>query len=150
MLISFLFPISVLTRGLALFVFYFQSHYAQAHIDAAQRLFESGHAYYCDLTSEQIQERAKVSGATGYDGYSRDRGLTAGPGRVLRFRVPAGATVVNDLVRGAVSFDNATIEDFVLLRGNGSPMFLLANVVDDMTMRITHVVRAEEDRKSVV
>ena len=123
---------------------YFQSHYAQAHIDAAQRLFESGHAYYCDLTSEQIQERAKVSGATGYDGYSRDRGLTAGPGRVLRFRVPAGATVVNDLVRGAVSFDNATIEDFVLLRGNGSPMFLLANVVDDMTMRITHVVRAEE------
>ena len=123
---------------------YFQSEYAQAHIDAAQRLFESGHAYYCDLTSEQIQQRAKETGATGYDGYSRDRGLAAGPGRVLRFRVPEGTTVVHDLVRGEVSFDNATIEDFVLLRGNGSPMFLLANVVDDMSMRITHVVRAEE------
>jgi glutamyl-tRNA synthetase len=58
--------------------------------------------------------------------------------------VPEGETVVHDLVRGEVRFDNATIEDFVLLRGNGSPMFLLANVVDDQIMRITHVVRAEE------
>ncbi len=123
---------------------YFQSHYAEAHIQAAEQLFQSGHAYYCDLTSEQIQARAKGTGATGYDGYSRDRGLTAGPGRVLRFRVPEGTTVVHDLVRGEVSFDNATIEDFVLLRGNGSPMFLLANVVDDVTMRISHVIRAEE------
>jgi glutamyl-tRNA synthetase len=53
-------------------------------------------------------------------------------------------TVVRDLVRGDVEFDNATIEDFVLLRGNGSPMFLLANVVDDIDMHITNVVRAEE------
>ncbi|HEY5422104.1 MAG TPA: glutamate--tRNA ligase family protein, partial [Ilumatobacteraceae bacterium] len=60
---------------------YFQSNYAQAHLAAAQRLFESGAAYYCDLTSEQIQERNKASGASGYDGYSRDRGLGPGPGR---------------------------------------------------------------------
>ena len=83
-------------------------------------------------------------GKPGYDGFSRDRGLPPGPGRVLRFRVPEGETVVRDLVRGEVRFDNATIEDFVLLRGNGSPMFLLANVVDDQIMNITHVVRAEE------
>jgi glutamyl-tRNA synthetase len=63
---------------------------------------------------------------------------------VLRFRVPDGVTVVSDLVRGEVRFDNSTIEDFVLLRGNGTPVFLLANVVDDLEMRITHVVRAEE------
>jgi len=62
----------------------------------------------------------------------------------LRFRVPEGATIVSDLVRGEVEFANETIEDFVLLRSNGSPMFLLANVVDDIEMRITHVVRAEE------
>ena len=123
---------------------YFQSQYAQTHIDAAQRLFADGKAYYCDLTSEQIQERSKASGKQGYDGYSRDRGLEAGPGRVLRFRVPEGQTIVNDLVRGRVEFANETIEDFVLLRGNGSPMFLLANVVDDITMRVSHVVRAEE------
>ena len=96
------------------------------------------------MTPEQIQERAKAEGVTGYAGWSRDLGLEPGPGRVLRFRVPTGHTVVSDLVRGDVDFDNATIEDFVLLRGNGSPMFLLANVVDDMTMRISHVIRAEE------
>ncbi|MFM8389469.1 MAG: glutamate--tRNA ligase, partial [Actinomycetota bacterium] len=96
------------------------------------------------LTSEQVQERAKASGTAGYDGYSRDRSLGAGPGRVLRFRVPEGTTVVDDLVRGRVEFANDTIEDFVLLRGNGTPMFLLANVVDDVSMRVSHVVRAEE------
>ena len=123
---------------------YFQSANAQAHIDAAMKLYAEGKAYFCDLTGEQVQERAKASGKPGYDGYSRDRGLEPGPGRVLRFRVPAGETVVHDLVRGEVKFDNATIEDFVLLRGNGTPMFLLANVVDDQIMNITHVVRAEE------
>ena len=123
---------------------YFQSANAEAHVAAAMKLHAEGKAYFCDLTGEQVQERAKASGKPGYDGYSRDRGLEAGPGRVLRFRVPEGETIVHDLVRGEVRFDNATIEDFVLLRGNGTPMFLLANVVDDQLMNISHVVRAEE------
>jgi glutamyl-tRNA synthetase len=123
---------------------YFQSTYADEHVAAAHRLYADGRAYYCDLTSEQIQERSKQNSKPGYDGYSRDRGLEPGPGRVLRFRVPEGTTVVDDLVRGRVEFANDTIEDFVLLRGNGSPMFLLANVVDDVSMRVSHVVRAEE------
>lgn len=123
---------------------YFQSENAQAHLDAAADLYARGLAYYCDLTTEQIQARAADSGRPGYDGYSRDRGLGPGPGHVLRFRVPDGTTVVEDLVRGRVEFDNATIEDFVLVRGNGTPVFLLANVVDDLSMRIDHVIRAEE------
>jgi glutamyl-tRNA synthetase len=123
---------------------YFQSANSAAHVAAAERLFAAGHAYYCDLTAEEIQARAKESGRPGYDGYSRDRGLGAGPGRVLRFRVPEGTTVVHDVVRGDVSFDHASIEDFVLLRGNGRPLFVLANVVDDMDMGITHVVRGDE------
>jgi glutamyl-tRNA synthetase len=123
---------------------YFQSNYAEQHIAAAQRLFEQGAAYYCDMTAADVEARNKAEGNQGYQGWSRDRGLGPGPGHVLRFKVPAGTTVVRDLVRGEVSFDNALIEDFVLLRGNGTPMFLLANVVDDMTMGITHVVRAEE------
>ena len=123
---------------------YFQSANAAEHVAAAERLFAGGHAYYCDLTAEQVQERAKASGRSGYDGYSRDRGLGPGPGRVLRFRVPEGTTVVRDVVRGDVSFDNASIEDFVLLRGNGRPVFVLANVVDDIAMGITHVVRGDE------
>ena len=123
---------------------HFQSEYADAHVDAARRLFEEGHAYYCDLTADEIQARAKELGTGGYDGYSRDRGLGPGPGRVLRFRMPEGSTTVHDVVRGEVTFDNSTIEDFVLLRGNGTPVFLLANVVDDIEMGITDVVRAEE------
>ena len=81
----------------------------------------------------------------GYDGFCRDRGLAPGEGRALRFRTPdEGATVVVDLIRGEPTFENKLIEDFVIARGDGSPVFLLANVVDDMTMGITHVIRAEE------
>ena len=123
---------------------YFQSQNAALHVAAAHKLFERGNAYWCDLTADQIQARAKETGKQGYDGYSRDRGLTGGPGQVLRFRVPEGHTVVQDLVRGEVDFANETIEDFVLLRSNGSPMFLLANVVDDIEMKVSNVVRAEE------
>ncbi len=124
---------------------YFQSADAAAHVAAAERLFAEGRAYYCDLTGEQVQERAKASGRPGYDGYSRDRGLGPGPGRVLRFRVPdGGATVVHDVIRGAVTFEHDALEDFVLLRGNGTPLFVLANAVDDITTGITHVVRGEE------
>ena len=123
---------------------YFQSTNAAAHVAAAEQLFAAGQAYYCDLTGEQVQERAKASGRQGYDGYSRDRGLGPSPGRVLRFRVPDGKTVVHDIVRGDVEFDHDAIEDFVLLRGNGMPVFVLANVVDDIEMAITHVVRGDE------
>jgi glutamyl-tRNA synthetase len=122
----------------------FQSEYTDAHLAAGRRLYESGHAYYCEMTPDEIATLAKAEGVTGYAGWSRDLGLGPGAGRVLRFRVPDGVTVVGDRVRGEVEFDNATIEDFVLVRGNGTPVFLLANVVDDMSMGITHVVRAEE------
>ena len=123
---------------------YFQSANAALHVAAAEKLFAQGKAYYCDLSTEDIQKRAKETGKQGYDGYSRDRGLGPGAGHVLRFRVPEGSTIISDQVRGEVVFDNATIEDFVLLRSNGSPVFLIANVVDDITQAITHVVRAEE------
>ncbi len=124
---------------------YFQSSNAAAHVAAAERLYAEGWAYYCDLTTEQIQERSKASGRPGYDGFSRQRGLGPGPGRVLRFRVPdGGRTVVRDVIRGDVTFEHDALEDFVLLRGNGTPLFVLANVVDDIEMGITHVVRGEE------
>ena len=69
---------------------HFQSEYADAHVAAARQLFEQGDAYYCDLSGEQIQERATELGISGYDGHSRDRGLEPGPGRVLRFPRPGG------------------------------------------------------------
>ncbi|MBX6723537.1 MAG: glutamate--tRNA ligase, partial [Dactylosporangium sp.] len=123
---------------------YFQSSYDAEHRAAAARLYEEGRAYYCDCTREQILARTG-SQYGGYDGYCRDRGLGPGPGRALRFRTPReGMTVVRDLVRGEPTFENAKIEDFVIARADGSAVFLLANVVDDMTMGITHVIRAEE------
>jgi glutamyl-tRNA synthetase len=82
---------------------------------------------------------------TGYDGFCRDRDNPPAPGAALRFRVDHhGTTVVDDLIRGNPEFANSSLEDFVILRANGSPMFILANVVDDIDMRISHVIRAEE------
>ncbi|MGD0220228.1 MAG: glutamate--tRNA ligase [Acidimicrobiales bacterium] len=124
---------------------YLQSERQQLYEDAARRLYESGHAYACDCTREQIDERTKANPTPGYDGYCRGRDLTPGLGRVLRFRVPdEGVTVVHDVVRGDVTFANATIEDFVLVKSNGDPLFVLAVVADDIAMGITHVIRAEE------
>jgi glutamyl-tRNA synthetase len=124
---------------------YFQSQLADDHRDAARRLHEQGDAYYCDCTRDEIDARNRGTGHQGYDGHCRDRGLGPAEGRALRFRVPRpGRTVVVDLIRGTPTFDHESIEDFVILRGNGSPMFLLANVVDDMAMDVTHVVRGEE------
>ncbi len=123
---------------------YFQSAYHREHQDAAARLYAQGRAYYCDCTRDDVVARTGNSYA-GYDGFCRDRGLGPGPGRALRFRTPdTGTTVVRDLIRGEPTFDNRQLEDFVIARADGSAVFLLANVVDDLTMGITHVIRAEE------
>ncbi|GGK19588.1 glutamate--tRNA ligase [Pilimelia terevasa] len=123
---------------------YFQSANAAEHRAAAEKLHAGGSAYYCSCTREQVQERGGPQ-ARGYDGFCRDRGLSAGPGRALRFRTPdEGATTVVDLIRGTPTFDNALLEDFVIARADASAVFLLANVVDDALMGITHVVRGED------
>ncbi|GAA1892912.1 glutamate--tRNA ligase [Asanoa iriomotensis] len=123
---------------------YFQSSNADEQRAAAGRLYSAGKAYYCDCTREMVQARTGNSYA-GYDGFCRDRNLGPGEGRALRFRTPdEGQTRVIDLIRGEPTFENAKIEDFVIARADGSPVFLLANVVDDISQGITHVIRAEE------
>jgi glutamyl-tRNA synthetase len=123
---------------------YFQSSYAADHTAAATRLYGEGRAYYCDCTRDDVVARSGNK-HTGYDGFCRDRALGPGEGRALRFRTPdEGETVVVDLVRGKPTFENKLIEDFVIARSDGSAVFLLANVVDDLSMGITHVFRAEE------
>ncbi|ROO61598.1 glutamyl-tRNA synthetase [Micromonospora sp. Llam0] len=123
---------------------YFQSANAGEHRAAADRLHQSGRAYYCDCARADVQARTG-SEYRGYDGFCRDRSLDAGAGRALRFRTPdTGSTTVVDLIRGEPTFENQLIEDFVIARGDGSPVFLLANVVDDISQGITHVIRAEE------
>ena len=123
-----------------------QSDRGALYADAAAKLVASGAVYFCDCTGEDVQARNKAAGGKpGYDGFCRDRGLEAGPGRAMRFRTPReGRTEWTDLIRGTVSFANADIEDFVVVRGNGAPMFLLANAFDDADMGITHVIRGED------
>ena len=123
---------------------YFQSANLPEHQAAAQRLRAQGQAYYCDCTREAIVERTGDS-HRGYDGFCRDRDLEPGAGRALRFRTPdEGTTVIDDWIRGKTSFENAALEDFVIARADGSVLFLLANVVDDMIQGITLVSRTEE------
>jgi glutamyl-tRNA synthetase len=123
---------------------YFQSSYNDIHASAAAELYAKGKAYYCDCTREDVQLRTD-SQYKGYDGFCRDRGLGPNEKRALRFAVPReGVTVVKDLIRGEPTFENSLIEDFVIARSDGSAVFLLANVVDDVTMKISHVIRAEE------
>jgi glutamyl-tRNA synthetase len=125
-----------------------QSTRAAEHAAAADRLVASGHAYYCDCSQAEVQERAKARGGKpGYDGHCRDRGLepTGDRPMVLRFRTPTeGATVVLDAIRGEVSFPNEDLEDFVVVRSNGTPMFLLSNAVDDADAGVTHILRGED------
>lgn len=123
-----------------------QSDRLDAYREAADKLTADGRAYLCDCTPEQVQDRARMRGGPpGYDGHCRERCLDPGVGRALRFRTPDhGDTTFDDIVRGHVSFGNATLEDFVILRSNGTPTFLLVNIVDDVAMGITHVIRGEE------
>ena len=130
---------------------YRQSERAPLYADAAQKLLADGRAYHCDCTRPAVEERNRHDPTPGYDGYCRDRALGPGEGRALRFRTPdEGSTTVVDVIRGAPSFDHATVEDFVVVRSNGTPIFILASVVDDIDMGITHVIRGEEHLPNTV
>ena len=123
---------------------YRQSARAERHAEAVDRLWDAGVLYACDCSREEVQARTKDNATPGYDGFCSRRELPR-PGLALRFRVPEeGTTVVHDLVRGDVAFPHAAIEDFVVVKSNGHPLFVLANVVDDIDMAITHVIRGED------
>ena len=124
---------------------YRQSERAALYSAAVDQLWGAGALYACDCSREDVLARTKDNPTPGYDGYCRDRNLERGPGRALRFAVPGdGTTVVHDVIRGEVEFANSTIEDFVVVKSNGDALFVLAGVLDDRDMRISHVIRAEE------
>ncbi len=125
---------------------YFQSERTMLYAVAAARLFEKGQAYWCSCSREEIDARARARGGPpGYDRHCRDLELGPAPGRVLRFRTPAdGFTTFADVVRHETVVENAHIEDFSLVKGNGDALFILANMVDDEDMTVTHVVRGED------
>ena len=116
----------------------------------ARQLLEKGHAYWCACTAEELDARRKEAEAKGlsqkYDGRCRDRGLTNQAGdAALRFKSPQeGETVVDDLIKGKIVFDNAVQDDLIILRSNGYPTYNFSVVVDDALMQITHVVRGDD------
>jgi glutamyl-tRNA synthetase len=124
----------------------FQSEAAPRHAEVVEGFLAAGVAYRCDCTQEEVQARVKAAGLPqGYDGYCRDRNVSAEVPHVVRFRVPDdGETSWDDLVRGRITFEHANLEDFVLRRRDGTPMFIVANAVDDADSGVTHVIRGED------
>jgi glutamyl-tRNA synthetase len=113
---------------------------------AAGRLRAAGRAYYCDCPPEQLDAERKAAEARKetfrYSGRCRERGLTAG---ALRLRIPdTGATVVQDLIHGPVEFDHRQLDDWILVRTDGTPTYNFGVVVDDVDMRISHVIRGND------
>jgi glutamyl-tRNA synthetase len=116
----------------------------------AMKLFEEGHAYWCVCKADELEARRKEAEAKGlspkYDGRCRSLGITRPSGdAALRFKAPqTGQTVVDDLIKGQIVFDNSVLDDLIILRSNGYPTYNFSVVVDDALMRITHVVRGDD------
>ena len=124
---------------------FLQSDLSADHVASAEALYAHGYLYACDCTREQIDERIKGNAKPGYDGYCRDRNVERSDATVLRFRVPDdGVTIVPDIVRGDVSFPHDSYEDFIVVRSNGGVLYPLANMVDDRSDEITHIIRGED------
>jgi len=134
---------------------YLQSQRLGIYAEWAQKFLDQRDAYHCYCSADELeavreaQRAANV--APGYNGHCRD--LTSdqiaaykAEGRlpVVRMRMPDGGTTFNDLIRGDVSFDHKFVPDFVLVRGDGSPLYTLAVAVDDVLMKVTHVLRGED------
>ena len=127
-----------------------QSDRLDLYRQKAMELLDRGQAYWCVCTPEELEARRKEAQAKGeslqYDGRCRERGLTnpAEPA-ALRFRSPQeGQTVVEDLIKGTITFDNAVLDDLIILRSNGYPTYNLSVVIDDALMGITHVIRGDD------
>lgn len=132
-----------------------QSERIERHREECLRLEAEGHAYRCYCTQEELDAKRSAAEAAGgaflYDGTCRH--LTAdqrkaledeGRTHVLRFIVPDGRTVFNDIVHDETSFSNEEIDDFVILRSDGTPTYMMAVVVDDHDMEVTHVLRGDD------
>lgn len=130
----------------------YQSTRAERHAAVARRLLEDGKAYYCFCTPEELaemREQARAEGRpTSYDGRWRDRDPSEAPpglSPVIRFKAPReGETVIQDAVQGEVRIANEQLDDMVLLRADGTATYMLAVVVDDHDIGVTHVIRGDD------
>ncbi|MCK4939516.1 MAG: glutamate--tRNA ligase [Rhodospirillaceae bacterium] len=122
------------------------------HVDVAKKLLAEGKAYNCYCSPEELSEMREKAKSEGkpmrYDGRWRDRDASDAPQGippVIRIKAEqTGTTTINDIIQGDVSVENTEIDDFVLLRADGTPTYMLAVVVDDHDMGITHVIRGDD------
>ena len=134
-----------------------KSYYSQfdmqaRHVEVAKEMIAKGRAYYCYASPEELEAMRADQKANGlpmrYDGRWRNRSASEAPEGVkpvIRLKAPQeGETIVNDLVMGSVTVQNAQLDDMVLVRADGSPTYMLAVVVDDHDMGITHVIRGDD------
>ena len=134
---------------------YLQSQRLDIYAQWAQKFLDQKDAYYCYCTPVELEARREAQRAAnvapGYDGQCRD--LTdaqiadykaQGHEAVVRMRMPDGSTTFTDEIRGEVTFDHKFVPDFVLVRGDGSPLYTLAVAVDDVMMKVSHVLRGED------
>ena len=128
---------------------YFQSKRFDIYIEYIQKLIDSGNAYYCTCSPEKLEEMRKVAMATGkkpkYDGTCREKGLKNSDYAVVRIKAPlTGTTVVNDVIKNNIVFQNTELDDFVIRRSDGTPTYNLAVVIDDITMGINTIIRGDD------
>ena len=134
---------------------YLQSQRLDIYADWARKFIDQGDAYYCYCTPDELEARREAQRAAnqapGYDGKCRDLSpqeikdyKEQGREAVVRMRMPAGETTFHDEIRGDVTFDHKFVPDFVLVRGDGSPLYTLAVAVDDVMMGVTHILRGED------
>ena len=126
-----------------------QSERNEIYQKAAKKLIESGNAYWCDCSPEDLDamraEQIKAGKKPMYDGRSRDLGLERSDSTVLRLATPtSGETVINDLIRGKIIFNNSELDDLILLRSDGTPTYHFCNVIDDFDQNVTTVIRGED------
>ena len=126
-----------------------QSERSDVYQKAAEKLIDSGNAYWCDCSPEDLEAMREQQMAAGkkpmYDGRSRDLGLERSKNTVLRLATPIdGETIVKDLIRGDITFKNSELDDLILLRSDGTPTYHFCNVVDDYDQGITTVIRGED------
>ncbi|MEA3030400.1 MAG: glutamyl-tRNA synthetase [Sphingomonadales bacterium] len=128
---------------------YFQSQFAERHAEVAHQLLASGHAYQCWMSQDELAAQREAAKAERRPFRTRSpwRDRSDGPDApfVLRLKAPQqGETIIEDRVQGRVTVRNEELDDFVLLRSDGSPTYMLAVVVDDHDMGVTHVIRGDD------
>lgn len=128
---------------------FFQAQRVGLHREMIQKLLDEKKAYYCTCTSDMLEEKRKKALAEGrkpkYDGTCRDKNLSKTTNSVVRFRGDqTGVTVVKDLIKGNISFNNEELDDLIIERGDGYPTYNFAVVIDDALMNITHVIRGDD------